>query len=249
MRVFTDGSCLNNGKVGAKAGYAVWFPDHKEWSHAQRVPDTEPQTNQRAELSAIACAVSVLERQGCTDEDLVIYTDSDYSIKCLTQWIPGWIARKWKTAEGKDVLHKDLIQRISTGLSHFKSHRFHHVRAHTGGGDDLSVNNDIVDKMARGTVEEAKVVQPPAMDTLFPGCPLRLMGPPVSHNELIHWIRGHLSTLDAAIIDKHLYKAFTEICKDRDVTLTKQTIQRTPMIRAEQGHLQISHVHIEKVNE
>lgn len=249
MRVFTDGSCLNNGRPGAKAGYAVWFPDHKEWSCAHRIPDNESQTNQRAELSAIACAVAVLEREGCLDEDLVIYTDSDYSIKCLTQWISGWIARNWKTSDGKDVLHRDLIQRISTGLSRFKSHRFHHVRAHTGGGDDLSVNNDIVDKMARGTVEEAKVVQPPAMDVVFPGCPLRLMGPPVAQGELLRWIRENLSSLDTDVVNKHLYKAFTELCKERDVSLTKQTIQRTPMIRAEQGHLQISHVHIEKVDE
>lgn len=247
MRVFTDGSCLHNGRPGAKAGYAVWFPDNKEWSLARRVPDTEAQTNQRAELLAIATAVRVLQDKGCQDEDLVIYTDSDYSIKCLTVWLSGWMARKWKTAEGKDVLHRDLIEDTATRLSHFKSYRFHHVRAHTGGGDDLSVNNDIVDKMARGTVEEVKEATAPVMDELLPGCPLRLMGPPVSHGDLMRWIRANLNGLDTAIVNKHLFKAFAEIAKARDVTLTKQTLQRTPMIRAERGHLQISHVQVEKI--
>jgi ribonuclease HI len=249
MRVFTDGSCTANGKPGAKAGFAAWFPEHREWSSAHRVPDGESQTNQRAELSGIALAVRTLEEQGCHDEDIVIYTDSDYCINCLTKWISGWIARGWKTTEGKDVLHRDLIERIANGLSRFKSHRFHHVRSHTGNTDDLSVNNDIVDRMARGTVEEVvRQVVPPTIDELFPQCPLRLMGPPVSHAELMRWIRANMESLDADVINKHLFKAFTELCKTRDVTLTKQVISKQSVIRAERN-LQVNHVQIEKVDE
>jgi hypothetical protein len=100
--------------------------------------------------------------------------------------------------------------------------------------------------MARGTVEDAKVVVPPAMDELFPGCPLRLMGPPVAQRDVLQWIRSNLHALDNEIVNKHLYKAFTEIAKTRDVTLTKQTLQRTPMVRAER-YLQVSHVEVEKI--
>lgn len=246
MRVFTDGSCVNNGRPGAKAGFAVWFPDHKEYSTSERVPLNESQTNQRAEMRAIDKAVSLLEQHGFQDEDVVIYTDSDYCINCLTKWIPGWVSRGWKTSEGKDVLHRDLIESISSRLSKFKSHRFHHVRAHTGGGDDLSVNNDIVDKMARATVEEVKVITPPAIDELFPGCPLRLMGSPVSQTELLQWIHANLHTLNKDVVDKYLFKAFAELCKARDVQLTKQTLQKRTMIRAETGHLQINHLQIDK---
>jgi hypothetical protein len=60
------------------------------------------------------------------------------------------------------------------------------------------------------------------------------------------WMRGNLDKLDKDVVDKHLFKAMTEICKTRDVTLTKQTIQRTPMIRAERTNLQINRVTIEK---
>lgn len=245
MRVFTDGSCINNGKSNAKAGFAVWFPEHRELSAAARVPDFEAQTNQRGEMRAIERAVTILEQNGFQDEDIVIYTDSDYCINCLTKWITNWVSRNWKTVEGKDVLHRDLIESISNRLTKFKSYRFHHVRAHTGGGDDLSVNNDIVDKMARGTIEDIKIVPPPVVDEMFAGCPLRLMGSPVAQTELLNWIRTNLSTLDKDVIDKHLMKAFAEICKTRDVNLTKQTIQKRTMIRAEQ-HLQIEHVHIDK---
>lgn len=248
MRVFTDGSCIGNGKKAAKAGFAVWFPENKDWSIAQRVPDGESQTNQRAELMAIQNAVRILDERGVYDEDVVIYTDSDYSIKCLTQWIPGWVARGWKTAEGKDVLHQDVIRDASARLTKFKSHRFHHVRAHTGGGDDLSVNNDIVDRMARGTVEEVvREIVPPAVDEIFPGCPLALMGPPVPQGRVLEWMRESLSSLNSEIVNKHLYKAFVELCKSRDVVVTKQTLQRQTMLRAESGHLQVSHVKVNKL--
>lgn len=248
MRVFTDGACSANGRPGARAGYAVWFPEQRALSQSHRVPDSQSQTNQRAELSAIHRSIVVLDEAGFHDEDIVIYTDSEYSINCLTKWITGWLSRGWKTSEGKDVLHRDLIQDASARLAKFKSYRFHHVRAHTGGEDDLSKNNDIVDRMARGTLDPSVTVdEPAATDDIFPGCPLRLMGPPVPQSQIVNWMRSNISSLDADVVNKHLLKALAELCKTRDVNLTKQTIQRTPMLRAESGHLQISHVQIEKI--
>jgi ribonuclease HI len=244
MRVFTDGSCTSNGRKGAKAGFAAWFPDHPSWSSAFRVPDEQDQTNNRAELSAIQLGVKTLEDRGEIDCDLVIYSDSEYSINCLTSWLPGWMNRGWKTAAGKDVLHQDLIKDITSRLSKFKSHRFVHVKAHTGGLDDLSKQNAVVDKMAQdvvnGVVPTPEV--PVVVDELFPGCPLRIMGGPTQQKDIVAWIRSSLDTLDKDLIDKHLYKAFIEMCKARDVQLTRQIISKTPVIRAEHGHLQIETV-------
>jgi len=244
MRVFTDGSCTSNGRKGAKAGFAAWFPDHPSWSSALRVPDDQDQTNNRAELSAIQLAVKTLEDRGEIDSDLVIYSDSEYSINCLTSWLPGWMSRGWKTAAGKDVLHQDLIKDITSRLSKFKSHRFVHVKAHTGGLDDLSKQNAVVDKMAQdvvnGVVPTPEV--PVVVDELFPGCPLRIMGGPIQQKDIVAWVRSSLDTLDKDLIDKHLYKAFIEMCKARDVQLTRQIIAKTPVIRAEHGHLQIETV-------
>lgn len=250
MRVFTDGACSHNGRPDAKAGYAVWFPDATELSESARVPASEAQTNQRAELSAIHRAIVILDSKGFHDEDIKIYTDSEYSINCLTKWISGWVSRGWKTAAGSDVLHKDLIQATSALLTKFKSHRFVHVRAHTGNEDDLSKQNDVVDRMARATIDDSvKVVVPSSSpdDELFEGCPLRLLGPPVPQAQVLSWVRANLDKLPADVVSKHLYKLFTEVCKDKTVTLTKQTIQKTPMVRAERTSLQISHVTVEKI--
>ena len=246
MRVFTDGACSSNGRPGAKAGYAAWFPDNQALSVSARIPAGEPQTNQRAELSAIHRAVVVLEERGFRDEDVVIYTDSEYCVNCLTKWITGWVSRGWKTSAGGDVLHRDLIQDTSSRLAKFKSYRFVHVRSHTGGEDDLSRNNDIVDRMARATVDDTvREVPLPAEDVLFEGCPLQLMGAPVAQSVLLQWMRTNLDSLDRSVVDKHLMKALTELCKIRDVSLTKQTIQKSPMIRAERMSLQITRVDTE----
>ena len=247
MRVFTDGACSSNGKPNAKAGFAVWFPEMVELSMSMPVPEGQPQTNQRAELAAIHRAIVILEEKGFYDEDIVVYTDSEYSINCLTRWIIGWASRGWRTSAGSPVLHRDLSEETSKRLAKCKSYRFVHVRSHTGGEDDIFRNNDVVDRMARATIDPTvSVVPPPAEDELFEGCPLRLMGAPVPQSSLLSWMRGNLDKLDKDVVDKYLFKAMTETCKLRGVALTKQTIQRSSMIRAERTNLQIDRVTLAK---
>jgi ribonuclease HI len=242
MRVFTDGACSANGQKGAKGGYAAWFPDTPDWSEAHQLPDTHPHTNNRAELSAIRLAVDILVRKGCIDQDIVIYSDSEYSIKCLTVWITGWVTRGWKTSVGKDVLNRDLIEEITGSLSRFKTHRFVHVKAHTGGTDDLSKQNDVVDRMAREVVE-GKAPTPHVLADVAPGCPATIMGPAVSQPVLLAWMRQNLESLDAEILDKHLFKAFVEICKAKKLNVTRSVRQKVTHLKVE-----VESVFIEKVD-
>jgi ribonuclease HI len=245
MRVFTDGSCTANGQKNAKAGYAVWFPEHPGLSESHRVPDDKAQTNQRAELSAIHRAAQILDLNGC-DEDVVVYTDSAYSISCLTEWIAGWVARNWKTSAGKDVLHRDLIEETATLLSKRKSHKFVHVKAHTGGTDDLSKQNDVVDRMARESVEGRKIVVPTVpKDELATGCPLTILGPSVAQSVVLDWVKTHLDQFDADLVNKHMMKLFAESCKAKKICLTKHVSQRTTMLRAEVETVLIEKVVIE----
>ena len=66
------------------------------------------QTNQRAELTAILRALEALPRNRTTE----IVTDSQYSINCVLNWSPKWISNGWKTAAGKPVENKDLVESI-----------------------------------------------------------------------------------------------------------------------------------------
>jgi len=93
--------------------------------------------------------------------------------------------------------------------------------------------------MARGTVIEAVPTPPAATDVVLEGCPLQLLGPPVAQSQVVAWMRSSLDTLPKDVVDKYLLKAFAEMCKSKSVGLTKQTIQKVPMLRAERMHLQI----------
>jgi len=85
--------------------------------------------------------------------NITIYTDSEYSIKSLTIWIKNWKKNNWKASTGKDVLNQDLIVKLDTLIEKYKAKygliKFIHVRSHTGRKDFESINNDLVDDLAK----------------------------------------------------------------------------------------------------
>ena len=133
LRMYTDGSCTNNGKASSRGAIGVAYPDFLESSFGEPLPSDVPQTNQTAELNAIYGGLERLKTLTPAGERVVrICTDSEYSINCLTKWVVGWRKKNWKTAEGKDVVHRVVIEKILDSLKDFGGHQFVHVKAHTG---------------------------------------------------------------------------------------------------------------------
>ena len=149
LTIYCDGSCTSNGKPEARAGFGVYvtrdgFDIHR---HSERIGDTEPQTNQRAELRGLQYALNYLAKSGTAIG--IIYTDSKYALNCLTTWGPGWEKRDWKKADGKDVLHQDLLKPMMETLQFLgKRCELRHVLGHTGAGDSASYGNAIADELA-----------------------------------------------------------------------------------------------------
>jgi ribonuclease HI len=117
FHIFTDGSCLNNGKKGAKASYAVVILGISETGPPiQEIGNTihvsEPQTNQRAELMAIKVAVDICNKDNLWKkaDKVIFWTDSQYALKCITEWGLGWRAKGWKKRDGKPVEHLDILR-------------------------------------------------------------------------------------------------------------------------------------------
>ena len=117
FHIFTDGSCLNNGKKGAKASYAVVIlgpteqgPPQHEFARSLHVGDQH--TNQRAELTAIKEAVAYCDNHNTWKQAdrIVFWTDSQYALKCITEWGPGWRAKGWKKRDGKPIEHLDILR-------------------------------------------------------------------------------------------------------------------------------------------
>ncbi|RDI87485.1 hypothetical protein Vi05172_g2261 [Venturia inaequalis] len=153
LEIWTDGACRGNGKNGAVAGVGVYFGDQDPRNMAEPLSGTR-QTNQRAELTAIKRALncSPLNRH------VLIHSDSNYSIKCVTDWFPKWEKNNWKNSANKDVENKDLIQEIlalirDREISGVKTN-FHWVKGH---GTDYG--NNEADKLAVAGAEEARRIR------------------------------------------------------------------------------------------
>jgi ribonuclease HI len=149
IKIFIDGSCLNNGKANAKAGYACHFPGHSNYDKIEKLVGPR-QTNNRAEYSALLLAHKQA-RQLIVDKkldiiELEIYTDSDLLYKSVTQWINKWKTNEWHKSDGQPVENRDLLEEIDNLTFPYK---LHHVMSHTKGSDYFSIHNNIVDEMAK----------------------------------------------------------------------------------------------------
>jgi ribonuclease HI len=164
FRIFTDGACTGNGKKWARAGLGVHFP--KEQHPDISLPFTDPPiTNQRAELAAILMAIqTVLDKDLLNGYDeLVIYSDSDYSIKCITLWAPSWQRNGWKRkadsnksdAKIEPLKNLDLIRAIYNLLPNLPIPLvFVHVFSHTENLDYRSIHNAVADKLASEGIQK-----------------------------------------------------------------------------------------------
>lgn len=142
LEVYTDGSCFGNGFAGAVGGIGVYFGENDTRNIAQ--PVSGPPSNQRAELEAIYKALRILKTSEPKDRAVTIYSDSAYSIQCLTTWWQKWERNNWKTTGGKDVLHQDLIRPSLQLLKELP-----HVTLKKVKGHSKNAGNDYADALAR----------------------------------------------------------------------------------------------------
>ena len=257
LRMYTDGSCTNNGKASSRGAVGVAYPDFLESSFGEPLPVDVPHTNQTAELTAIHDGLNHLKTiTSVSDRVVRICTDSEYSINCLTKWVAGWRKKNWKTAEGKDVVHRVVIEKILDSLKDFGGHQFVHVKAHTGAGDDDSRWNDVVDRLARKAVDDkrrveyaeleaaTKIVRAGAgSDEVLAGIPLAIMGGPLSEDTLYASIRANLDVLDPKFLKSALISALKKTLNAKAYDLEKTKIHKQVAYKLiEKSHLTIEHI-------
>ena len=142
--VYTDGACKHNGSDKAKAGIGVYFNKHNriKLSNVSERLTTVKQTNNVAELTAILRALELCDKNNI-DEKILIYTDSDYSMKCVEIWYPQWKKEK----KMKDRKNIDILQKIDRYYEKLDV-EFKHIRSHTGLTDIHSKGNEMADRLA-----------------------------------------------------------------------------------------------------
>lgn len=135
--VYTDGACTGNPGPGGWA-VVVYYTDNSVREFGGNEKQT---TNNRMEMQAAIAALNFLTTNQPT-APITIYTDSEYLIKGVTQWVKSWKKKGWKTAQGKPVLNQDLWENLDQ-LNN-KLVLWQHVRGHAG-----NVGNERCDAIAR----------------------------------------------------------------------------------------------------
>ncbi|WP_265521636.1 ribonuclease H family protein [Oerskovia flava] len=122
ITVSTDGSCLRN--PGGAIGWA-WINHDGTFDSGGAASGT----NQIAELTALLQAV----RSHPGEQPLLIESDSQYAIKCSSEWVVAWKRKGWKTAGGTPVKNLEIVQAIDTAITARRGPvRFRWVRGHVG---------------------------------------------------------------------------------------------------------------------
>jgi len=102
ITIYTDGSSRGNPGPGGWGAIIVY--DNKIVELGGGETHT---TNNRMELTAVIEALKAV-----SDKQITIYTDSEYVMKGITEWIHKWQKKGWKTANKKQVLNQDLWQKL-----------------------------------------------------------------------------------------------------------------------------------------
>lgn len=134
MKIYTDGSCLKNPGPGGWAALLVMGEQEKLISGSQK--DT---TNNQMELLAATKGLEALKRP-CK---VALYSDSQYVVKGMKEWVKGWQKNNWKTAAKKPVANQDYWQDL-VKAAEVHTVTWHWVKAHAGHPE-----NERVDEAAR----------------------------------------------------------------------------------------------------
>ena len=137
--IYTDGACKGNPGPGGWGALLEYNGRQKPLKGGEALT-----TNNRMELTAAIMALEAL-REPC---QIKLYTDSVYVRSGLLEWLPGWKARGWKTADKKPVKNQDLWQRLDAAAARHEV-EWHWVKGHAG-----DPGNEAADRLANEGILE-----------------------------------------------------------------------------------------------
>lgn len=129
--IAVDGACRGNGTPNARAATGVFFHPNNHGNQASLLQGTQPQTNQRAELTAALSALKIATRIRARNfkkyhaprgpyrklRRVVIKTDSSYLVKGITNYIYDWRLNGFTNIHGRPVKNKYLFLQIDRAIT------------------------------------------------------------------------------------------------------------------------------------
>ena len=138
IKIYTDGSCLNNPGNG---GWAAIINDNDK---IIKISGGEKNTtNNKMELMAPISALKKIDK----DKKIEIYTDSKYVKLGITEWVHKWTKNNWQTSKKEDVKNKELWIELFELTKSFEINWIW-VKAHSG-----NLLNEEVDSLAKQAAE------------------------------------------------------------------------------------------------
>lgn len=120
--IYCDGACKGNPGPGGWGAVLECKGATKEIFGGEKNT-----TNNQMELTAAINAFKALIKP-C---EVTLYTDSNYVIKGILEWMPGWKKKGWKTASGTPVKNVELWKELDL-LVQQHSVSWHWVKGHSG---------------------------------------------------------------------------------------------------------------------
>ncbi|MCL4878220.1 MAG: ribonuclease HI [Anaerolineae bacterium] len=139
VTIYTDGSCKNNPGPGGWAAILVYGEHEKELEGGDSYT-----TNNQMELTAAIKALEAI-KEPCEVE---LFTDSEYLVKGMTEWLDGWKRKSWRTRRNEEVRNKQLWQQLDRIASK------HQVKWNWIKGHDGHKYNERCDALARKQIEK-----------------------------------------------------------------------------------------------
>ena len=138
ITIYTDGACKGNPGPGGWGALLEYEGRQKPLKGGELQT-----TNNRMEMMAAIVALEGL-KEPCK---ITLNTDSKYLMSGLNDWLPGWKARGWRTADRKPVKNQDLWQRLDAAVQRHEI-QWQWVKGHAG-----NPGNEAADRLANEGVE------------------------------------------------------------------------------------------------
>lgn len=137
IEIYTDGACSGNPGPGGW-GALLRYQDHEKKLSGAELNTT----NNRMELMAAIMGLKALKQPSL----VTLVTDSVYVKNGITQWLPNWKRRGWKTADNKPVKNQNLWEQLEA-LANAHEVTWEWVKGHNG-----HVENELADELAREAI-------------------------------------------------------------------------------------------------
>lgn len=150
LKIYTDGSALNNGRAGNIGGFGYVVVDENDHViDAYSSPRMKNTTNNAQELLAIWAAMKKYKNQ-----PIEIYSDSYYALNSICIWMYNWAENDWKNTACKRIENYEIIRTIYNFMTAEKRQvEFYKVKGH-----NKEKYNEMADKLATGEISAESVL-------------------------------------------------------------------------------------------